>query len=166
MKAAVHDANVLIDLLHADLLVISLRLGFEFHVADIVAAEMREPDQRKAFESAVADGSLQVDASDGTELEEIIRIKTSDNRISFGDAASLALAQRLDGILLTGDRPLRKLAERHHTETHGILWLLDGLVNAALLAPAAAANALRAMLLRGARLPRQECESRLRRWEM
>ena len=53
MKAAVHDANVLIDLLHADLLAVSLRLGFEFHVADAVAAEIRNPDQRRMLDSAV-----------------------------------------------------------------------------------------------------------------
>lgn len=164
MKATVHDANVLIDLLHADLLAVSLHLGFEFHVADVVATEIRNSDQRRALASAVENGTLQVDSGNDTELEEIIRLQISDGRISFGDAASLVLARRLNGILLTGDRPLRELAGRHHTETHGILWLLDELVHAALLPPSAAASALRTMLAHGARLPRAECDLRLRNW--
>lgn len=66
--------------------------------------------------------------------------------------------------LLTGDRELRHVAEERGLEVHGVLWVLDQLVEHGLLAPRAARRSLRAMLDQGAWLPADECEKRFSRW--
>ena len=164
MIAAVQDANVLIDLLNAGLLEVSSRLGMAFHVVDVVVDEVTEEDQCRKLDAAISNGWLAVDGLDEAEAELAASFQVESAPISFQDAASLSLAQSLGAILLTGDRPLRALAQKHSTTTHGVLWLLDSLVNAALLDPSAAAAALETMLAKGARLPADECARRLAVW--
>lgn len=164
MIAAVQDANVLIDLLSAGLLAPSLRLGLEFHVSDAVAAEILDPAQASALQSAVSAGWIAVDALPPATAALALSLQASEPRISLPDALSLLLAESLGGILLTGDRPLRELATARRTPAHGVLWILDRLVAENILVPPDAAAALRAMLAAGARLPRDDCHTRLLSW--
>ncbi len=67
-----------------------------------------------------------------------------------------------DAILLTGDQRLRRLAEQHRVETHGILWILDqayeqGAVDAATLHAALLALANDPLT----RLPGKELQKRM-----
>lgn len=165
MIAAVQDANVLIDLLNAGLLEVSARLGMVLHVVDVVAEEITEEDQRRALDAAIANGWLTVDALGEAEAELAVSFQIEASSISFQDAASLSLAQSLKAILLTGDRPLRNLAQRHLAETHGVLWVLDTLWQADAIDSKTATNALQTMLGRGARLPKDECSKRFAAWK-
>ncbi|MBR6023075.1 MAG: hypothetical protein IK066_11745 [Kiritimatiellae bacterium] len=165
MIAAVQDANVLIDLLNAGLFEASAGLGMAFHVVDVVVAEIEAEEQRRELSAAVSNGWLVVDGLDESGLERAAAFQNEAPPISFEDAASLSLAQRLGAILLTGNRQLRILAQRHSTETHGVLWLLDSLLDAAIVDEPTAANALRTMMSRDARLPADECNRRLAMWQ-
>lgn len=66
--------------------------------------------------------------------------------------------------MLTVDGRLRKQAAKDGIEVFGALWLLDRLVDYALIPPSRAAEALQAMLDRGARLPQADCQQRLHQW--
>ncbi|MBS0311153.1 MAG: hypothetical protein JSR42_17595 [Proteobacteria bacterium] len=66
--------------------------------------------------------------------------------------------------LLTGDGRLRKQAAKDGIEVFGALWLLDRLVEHALIPSHRAAEALQAVLDHGARLPHAECQQRLHDW--
>lgn len=164
MIAAVQDANVLIDLLNAGLLEVSSGLGMAFHAVDVVVNEVKAEEQHRELDAAISNGWLTVDELDEAGAEQAASFQAESACISFQDAASLSLAQSLGAILLTGDRPLRTLAQRHSTETHGVLWLLDALVEALLIDARAAATALETMRSRGARLPADECAKRLAVW--
>jgi hypothetical protein len=83
---------------------------------------------------------------------------------SVRDLTALVCAVR-DGIaLLAGDGQLRTAAAAEGIRVHGVLWLLDHLVDRSVVTPARTAGALDAMLAAGARLPRAECTRRLDRW--
>lgn len=70
----------------------------------------------------------------------------------------------LDATLVTGDWRLSELASANHLSTHGVLWLLDGMVHFKALGTKRAATALKCMLERGARLPAEECAKRVAQW--
>jgi hypothetical protein len=49
-------------------------------------------------------------------------------RLTLNDCFALTLAEDIeDSILLTGDGPLRAVAEGNGVEVHGVLWLTDEL---------------------------------------
>ena len=49
--------------------------------------------------------------------------------LSVSDSFALALAQTRNWILLSGDKTLRQLAESNAVECHGVLWLLDKILD-------------------------------------
>jgi predicted nucleic acid-binding protein len=85
-------------------------------------------------------------------------------RPSQNDLFGLALARAEHTILVTGDAALRRAAETEGVETHGVLWLLDGLVEQGVLSPTAACDALGEIIAAGSRLPAAEVDMRLRAW--
>lgn len=166
MIVAVQDANVLIDLANAGLLDRLPLPGFDFCVLDAVLGELLDAVQRAAVDTAIASGCLRVCSMSSAETERAATLRHSDERLSLPDVLSLGLAQSRGGILLTGDRPLRELAESLGVETHGVLWVLEHLVRGAGLSPSDAMDALDAMLAQGSRLPSAECTRLRNQWSV
>jgi predicted nucleic acid-binding protein len=91
LRIVVTDANVLINLIHAEALMLLGRLpGHEFVVADEVVAEVTAAEQARALASALAEGVLRRESLVGVEaltlFAELTRV------MGRGEAASLALA--------------------------------------------------------------------------
>lgn len=164
MIIAVQDANVLIDLANAGLLDRLPFPGFDLCVLDAVLGEVLDSGQRAAVDTAIAAGFLRVCSMSSAETERATTFRHSDARLSMPDVLSLGLAQSRGGILLTGDRPLRELAESLGVETHGVLWVLEHLVREAGVPPSDALDALKAMLVQGSRLPSAECTRLRNQW--
>ena len=80
------------------------------------------------------------------------------------DVSCYFLAQQTGNPLLTGDGKLRRQAKQDGIEVHGVLWLLDRLIEHLVIDTQTAARGLQAMLDQGARLPKAECEERLQAW--
>lgn len=83
-----------------------------------------------------------------------------------GDADLFGLlhAARAGTRLLSGDGDLRQAAESEGVDVSGLLWLLDRLVQDTIIPPRRAGRALQSMIDQGARLPADECDSRLLKW--
>ena len=154
------DSSVLIDLYRGEVLRVFLARPGEFIAPDFIVAEMTEPSSNRLLELGLRRGELS-----GDELNEITALLASHPAVSVPDLSALVLARRERTMLLTGDGSLRRLAEEMQVEVHGTLWALDWMVEAGSLTPREAADALRAMLGWGSRLPDGECRARLRRWE-
>lgn len=153
------DANILIDLHVGGLLSEFFRLPFRFVTPDVVVAELDEPDG----ETLVARG-LERGEFSGEQVLQVIHLRGRYRQVSAQDLFALVLAQALDAILLTGDRHLRQVAEAEGIAIHGTLWVLDEMVGLGVVPPGRAAQALERMLAGGRRLPRAECQARMRRW--
>jgi hypothetical protein len=81
------------------------------------------------------------------------------------DAFALALAKLGGHVLLSGDADLRTLAAEEQVECRGLLWLLDEIESAALLAPADLEAALSAIAAHPrCRLPETETTARILRY--
>jgi hypothetical protein len=74
------------------------------------------------------------------------------------------LAKKIDGILLSGDKKLRKYCERNDILVKGILWIYDEVYSKKLLD----VNSLKERLIKlsaiNKRLPIDEIEERIRIW--
>jgi predicted nucleic acid-binding protein len=154
------DSNVWIHLHHAGLIEETARLPFELTSPDVVVAELEDPEGQLVLPSDLIVATL--DAHDIVALRGLAACHT---RTSIADLAALVIAERDRCALVTGDAALRKVAEEHGLRVHGVLWVLDHLVQSGLVKPSRAAAGLRAMLDMGARIPRAECSQRLIAWD-
>src|SRR5438067_940767 len=163
MKVAVKDACVLIDLVNGGLLDAWFRLGIETFTTDLVIRQVKADLQWKAVSVFIEAGLLRIETLTGEQIERMGRTH-ADVRLGIEDQSAIFLAIERNAILLTGDRRLRIEAGKHKVDVRGLLWILDELVARSVIPPALAALRLQAMRESGARLPKEECEERLRRW--
>jgi hypothetical protein len=56
------------------------------------------------------------------------------------------------------------LPEKQAIEVHGVLWLLDALVDHQIITQSEACLAIKRMLALNARLPKKLCKKRLKKW--
>jgi predicted nucleic acid-binding protein len=166
VKIVIQDASVLIDLADCDLLDAWFGLGFDLRTTSLVWREVNRRNQKLKLKRYVDAGCFVIEAVGAEALTAIVQLQAGGaSRITLEDASTLFVAEKLKSILLTGDKRLRQHAEERGIETHGLLWVLDMLVNRGALLPGVAADRLAKLMERGtSRLPVQECESRMRKW--
>lgn len=160
----ISDANILIDMAVAGLLEAMFSLPESFAVPDVLFAEElseRHPE--------LLSFGLNTLVLDGPGVREAYMVKTSCTgraAPSLNDVFALMLAKQVGGVLLTGDRRLRELAEASYTdvEVRGTLWLVQRLQEHGLLATDAAKAAYRQMRQSGSRLPWGEVNRQLVEW--
>lgn len=157
----ISDTNIWIDFRNAGLLEHMFRLPFTLCCTDFVLRELQD----FPHEELLSQG-LQVDSMDAQSITRLFALKIEHNNSSLADVSCYLLAQETGRPLLTGDGRLRRQASRDGLLVHGALWLLDRMVEHALMAPLEAADALEAMLARGARLPQADCSGRLTAWRV
>jgi hypothetical protein len=68
---------------------------------------------------------LKVQSLDGDGVALAMRHMQAQRRLTVPDSFALALAKLNGWTLLTGDGPLRELAQAEGVDCHGVLWLLD-----------------------------------------
>jgi len=166
MKVAIKDANVFIDLEIAGLFDLWFQLGIETHTSVFIEEELEKGGHEEAlayFES----GQVISHAFDFEEIALVDDLMREANKAaSFNDCSVLYLAEKLKAPLLSGDNALRKSAHRRGVEVKGTLWVFDQLVSRKLLKTPVAAQKLRHLLQEERRLPAQECQTRIERWEV
>jgi predicted nucleic acid-binding protein len=155
----VADANIWIDLIDGGLLASVRRLPFDCLIPDVVMEELNEGTRQRLKAHGAQEVEL-LPEQVGDALR-MIRLYRSASRI---DLFALALAKGRGTILLTGDRHLRDAADREGVEVHGILWVLDRMVEGGIVTATQAADALERMIAQGCRLPEGEVKERLKRW--
>ncbi len=131
MKVAVTDACIFIDLLDSEACSAFFQLQHEIVTTRQVWMEL-EPDQRKILETWIESNQLSIISG----IDNVIAIRDKNNLskgLSIADLSVWALTDREDGILLTSDGMLRKMAKNHEIETHGLLWVFDQIVEQGLL---------------------------------
>jgi len=74
------------------------------------------------------------------------------------------LCQKLNAILLTGERQLRGIAEKTGIETHGFLGVFEQLILNKIISYDLAINKLESLVLQNTRLPENECRKYLQKW--
>jgi len=158
----ISDANILIDMEAGGLLRPMFRLDYRFAVPDVSF----DIELRQFHPGLIRLGLRRMELSG--ESVRYIETLASDARargVGRYDLFALALARQENCLLLTGDTLMRTLAEDEGREVHGTLWLVEQMVSAGLIKPKRARQAYDAMQTAGRRLPWEEVEEQLRRFE-
>ena len=160
-KRCIVDASILLDFIEGDIFDLLFSLPFEFSTSDIVADEISRsysPSELRALGLKII----------GLEVDQVLLIETLQTEhieLSPKDLSVYILACQQRSLLISGDGPLRELADSARVEYHGTLWLLGELVKKDILSQKDATRALRTMLANKRWLPRAESERLIKKWE-
>lgn len=163
MIVAIHDANILIDLVKLDLAEKLFELSFEMRTTDAIWVEVSD-EQREVLQHYVDQGLLGIERFSYEEVLDIVAYSRSYNGLSFQDCSLLVAAKRINALIITGDKKLRMVIEQERLQVHGMLWLFDQLVENRILIPSDAANKLHQLRDLNVRLPEAEINERISRW--
>ena len=123
----VNDASCLIDLRKGRLLHVLLRLPCRF----VVPLPIREEELLDFTDQEwrmLEDGGMATYDLPPEEVAEAFALKRQHGRLSANDCFALvATVHHADGVLLTGDGTLRKVAASRDVRVHGVLWVVDQL---------------------------------------
>jgi hypothetical protein len=163
MRVAVTDANIFIDLIKLDLIAHLFAIELEIYTTLEVVDELNEAQIQilKAYQQA---DRLFIHISTEEEYERIEFLE-APKALSYTDRSVIVLAETLDAILLTGDGAVRRFCEKEHKEVRGILWVLDCFLEFQCLNYAEAVEKMEALLNINNRLPKSECEERMKKWK-
>ena len=166
MKVIVHDASVLIDLATADLLEPWFGLGFETVIPSLVWREINRKHQKEKIQPYVDKRQLVIVPLGAEVFTEVVMLRSGlPDEISIPDASALFVAISRKAILLTGEKTLRLNAEKRGVEVHGLLWVFDVLIERGKILASIAADRLEHLAaLRTSRLPKEDCDERIRKW--
>ncbi len=133
MKIAVQDANVLIDLELAGLFTLWFELGIETHTTSFIRQELEDGGHALTLAHFAA-GQVQEHGLSFDELVEVSELEREvGSKAKFNDCSVLFLAVKLDAMLISGDKALRKAGADRGIEVHGTLWIFDQLVDSGIM---------------------------------
>lgn len=155
----VTDANIWIDMDKGQIIDKALRLPLRLAAPDVIIHELKNPDGKLLVQAG-----LRVLELSGSEVYLTYELAQRYPAPSRADIFALALALSRKGILITGDKSLRKAAMKEEVPVRGTLWVLDEMIRHGIARPVECTEALDKMLKAGGRLPADECEKRLRKW--
>lgn len=134
-------------------------MPYELVLPDVIVAELINPQGEYLIK--IGYKKLQID---GENIGQIIGLREQYPKASTNDLFAFLLAKINSCALLTGDNDLRKAAKEEGVAVHGLLWVLDKLIDHGILKPVEAAEALKRILAEGSWLPKKECKVRLKNW--
>ena len=143
MRTVVSDTTCMIDLRKVALLEALLRLPYTFVMPDTLFEDewLSLTDDDKA---SLRDLGLGVRSLSGELVQRAGGYFNRHARLKLNDCFALTLAEDIgDCVLLTGDGPLRRVAEDNGLEVRGVLWVTDQLEAHKVESPAVLHTALR-----------------------
>lgn len=162
MNVLVSDTSALVDLERGALLDATFGLPFEFTVPDL----LYEQELKNYGGDRLCALGLRIEALDGEGVMRALEYRGQRPALSLPDCFALALAVHGPWILLTGDAGLRRLAESERVECHGVLWLMDRMLETASAPARQLHDGLAAIIAHPrCRLPKREVRTRLTQYE-
>jgi len=162
MKLAVTDANIFIDLIKLQMLVLLFSIDMEIHTTKEIVDQLND-DQLIHLTGFIDSQHLQVHYLSALQLQEVIEL-AAPRALELADKSVAWLSLQLAATVLTGDGPLRKFCQTKHLEVRGIIWLFDVIVEKGLVSPVSAAEKMESLLRFNSRLPKDECSHRIQQW--
>ena len=160
----VNDASCLIDLRKGQLLHVLCALPYRF----VVPLPIRESELLDFTDQEwrlLDDSGMETYDLSPERVAEVVALKGRHARLSANDCFCLVTTQcHENGILLTGDGLLRRVAAEAEVRVHGILWIIDELKSASICEDALLISALQIWRNDDAVfLPNDPIDQRLRR---
>lgn len=164
MRVIINDANILIDLVHLSLIDKFVLLPFELKITDFVYEELHE-NQSDVIQSYIEEDKIELIITESEEdFNNIAIILENTSGLSFEDCSVWHYANKLDGIILTGDGRLRKQATEDGISVKGILFVLDNLLIYEFITFTEALERLNHLCQINSRLPINAINERIASW--
>ena len=167
-KIVVNDTNVFIDLFNVGLLEGFFSLPWEIHTTEFVMLELTKEGQHDSVSQYKENGLLHISVFDSdvmTEILELYHQHMNQTNLSLADCSVWYYAKHNSYTLLTGDRKLHNVSLLDDVEVHGIIYVIDQLVEEGILAKRLAISKKRQLGKSNPRLPKDEIEKRIKLWE-
>lgn len=160
----ISDANILFDILDSGLMGSFCELPFEKWTSDFVLQEINKPEQKSAIINAIRNKQLKEKSFTFEEITALTELKEKNTHLSITDCSVWQMARTMRARLLSGDKKLRIVAEADGVKVSGILFVFDKLIEYGIIDSTLAIEKLKYLLSSNPRLPREECDERLRLW--
>lgn len=160
----INDANILIDLVHLNLMDEFIQLNLELKTTDFVFEELNE-NQKNIIDNYITLGNIELILTE--EEEDFIGINAilkNSSGLSFEDCSVWHYANKLNGILLSGDGKLRKQATANGISVKGILYIFDQLLLKNLISFKLAIEKIEQLYKINPRLPINSRNERIVNW--
>jgi predicted nucleic acid-binding protein len=145
MKILVTDACIFIDVIELQLTSKFFNLNVEIHTTADVLSELYD-SQQQILEGYRASSKLTVHVLTGEEQMELLNTPFP-KALTPEDQSVLFIAKKLkNAAVLSSDKPVRKCAKNLSIEYHGMLWILDKLVDENLLSKPEASAKINALV--------------------
>ena len=135
MKIVVTDACIFIDVINLNLTAKFFGLELDIHTTAEVVNELFV-SQQQILEGYKTNNKLTVHVLSGEE-QLALMTETYPKALTPEDRSVVFIAQKLgDATVLSSDKPLRNYAKKLSIEYHGMLWIMDQLIDQGALAKA------------------------------
>ena len=158
MEIVISDTNIFIDLWNIGLLERFCELPLSIHTTDFIIGELKTQGVKDAIAQLHQKGKITIKTFKSNEYAEIM---SKNKNLSFQDCTVLYYALNGDYKLLTGDRNLRVIAERHGLQVSGIIYVMDELLHHDIISKEEYTIKLKALLESNHRLPTKEIMKRI-----
>jgi hypothetical protein len=163
MKSAVIDVNVFIDLIKLQMLVWLFKIGFQVYTTQEIIDQLNE-NQSECLKEFIESGQLTVYRLSEKELEEAINL-TAVRALELADKSVAWLSVHLKGIVISANPLLGRFCQSSQLEVEGMVWFFDLLIEKQFIIHAFAVQKMEQLLKINRRIPREECEKRIKEWE-
>jgi hypothetical protein len=131
MKLVVTDACIFIDVIELQLTSEFFGLELEIHTTVDVINELF-PQQQQLLRAYEYGGKLTIHVLTPAD-QEAISNENFPRALSPEDCSVIYIARKLNAVVLSSDKPVRRHAENLTIEYHGMFWIFDKLVEEKLL---------------------------------
>ncbi|MFK8005098.1 MAG: DUF3368 domain-containing protein [Saprospiraceae bacterium] len=162
MTLAVTDANIFIDLFELKLLSLFFELDLDIYTTQEVLLEC-DKIQREQLQLFIKNKKLivkNISDADALKMESM----TFNKGLSEPDKSVLFVAKNENGMVISGDKLIRKWCQKNKIEVHGILWVLDEINQAQLISSQEVIEKLETLLQFNFWLPTIAANELLERW--
>ncbi len=161
MKILINDANILIDLLHLELIEEFCSLDFKLYTVDVIIEELNEVQKATIYQF----DSIIILELNTNQILEVAAILQANKGLSFEDCAVWYYSRELQGILMSGDGKLRNKAKESGIEVRGILYLFDQLLVQDKVDFEVAISKINQLKQLNNRLPQKQIDLRISSWK-
>jgi len=144
MKIVVTDACIFIDVINLQLTSKFFGLDLDIHTTLDVINELYI-SQQQILEGYNASNRLTVHVLTGEEQISLMS-ESYPKALTPEDRSVVFIAQKLEAIILSSDKPVRTYAKRLSIEYHGMLWMFDQLMTQNLITKVEACIKIQALI--------------------
>lgn len=159
------DALIIIDLIKIKLLPAVLSLPLSFYTTDYIVAEITDEQQQLFLDMCIEIGTIRVMEANAEDITGIEHIFNKIKKLSFADSSVIFFAQKMNAIIFTSDRRIRKEAEDKKIEVHGIFWIFQMLIDNIKITKHEASDKLKELMSINTYLSKEECNKLLQEWK-